>query len=186
MSRTLEVRDNETGLSVPVKLGESYSVSVEDLAKVYVEDGKTYLGGFINLAVATTATEPLGIAINTTVLSLHAFTRAAAGGDAVVSLYEDVTYSGGTPITLVNRNRISPVVLHPVVLTRTPAITTSGTLLAQSLIVGGRTPVFSVGGASSDEYGWFLKPNTKYVLTVNNTAAGAEPVYVGVVILNKT
>ena len=185
MSNELYIRDAETGLTVLVSLGENYSLITEDFSHALVHDGKSYLGGFVNNNLASSASITLGVCIPCTVASTHIYFRAAVGGDAELWLYENATYSGGAGITMFNRNRVSIETLTCASVVSNPTITVAGTIIAHSIIPGGSKGNFSLGGSMSEENGWVLKPATQYIIKLTNLSASAEPVGMGLVILDE-
>jgi len=95
-------------------------------------------------------------------------------GKAYVEIYEGVTTSSdGTGLTSFNRNR-NEVFTDGVVVSHTPTITDSGTLIDTSMIAGGATPGHrTIGGGSEVGADWVFKSDTKYVIAITNKSGSA-------------
>jgi len=207
MSQQLYIRDAEFGVTIPILLNDDNEVMVEVsggeiTGEVTVEpgtkpivteafnhelvhDGLAYLGGYVNETLGIGAETTLGIDVVSGCVSLHALLRNASGGDAHLWLYEAVTLSGGTPLTMNNRNRVSTNTLTHALVYENPTITVSGTAIAQAIIPGGNFAGLSMGGSMSEEIGWVLRDNTQYAVRLLNLSVGVEPISMGVLILDE-
>ena len=83
---------------------------------------------------------------------------------------EAPTATGGTAITSYNHLR-SSAVTSPVTVTKNPTVTTIGTTILESHIVGATNPASKVGGGAEHKNEWLLKPSTKYLLNVVDATA---------------
>lgn len=88
-------------------------------------------------------------------------------------LYEGDTFSSGTAVTPVNRNRagFSHKVSEMQSFVQNATVTPTGTILSRGGVGTSGTPANRSGGGASADEELLLKPNTNYVLTL--TPAGA-------------
>ena len=107
----------------------------------------------------------LDIGVTTPNTSKHSHMVIGVGveAEARLYLYEDATFSGGTPLTAYNRNRNSSTAATSTVV-HTPSITSTGTLILGAHYGSART----YGGESRAQNEWILKQNAKYLLRVTN------------------
>lgn len=195
MSQQLYVRDAEYGLTIPILLGDAGEVTITagddplvtiDIVHDQIHEGNVYLATYIDDSVVADAVVDISIVTGADDgEENHAFFRAAAGGDAMAYLYENVTCSGGATAALVNRNRICGKTLGTQVLVYSGvSCSISGAvLLKQKLLPGGTA--FSMGAETEETNGWVLQCNTTYLYRVHNITAAAEPMAVGVTIVHK-
>jgi hypothetical protein len=136
--------------------GKMFTVSMFDEA---VADN-----GYLTLQIATGADE------------VHIGGVVDAGGDAVVSLTEGASTTGGTPLNVYNKNRNSAGVSLSTV-TVNPTISVSGTVLYEEFIIGG---VYNqaIGANTRTNGEWELAPNTKYLFRAQNRAGLAKVISV--------
>jgi len=172
MSTTLNVLDSNTAEHKAVTLGDYGEVETIDVDHQGLQDGRAYSCCAISLTVANGATfavagDPTASPYSTGHLSYE----VATGGDAVLSLREGITYSGGTPCVPWNMKRTvaTPSVVS---LVADPTITASGTLLCYKLIPGGT--VASMGGGVKG--GLIVDTTKKYALMVYNISGNTEPI----------
>lgn len=103
-------------------------------------------------------------------IHFHGFSIAANLGNFTAHLYEAPTVTtNGTPIEAVNRNRNYSVVENTLLLYGGSTVSADGTVLEYSHVYDTGTQgshlVGGTGGLSSD---WVLKPNTVYMIRINN------------------
>jgi len=143
-----------------------------------IHEGRYFSGGYYNAAVANNATIQLLLVLGAT-HSLHAVMKCASGGNSVVELYEDTTYSAaGTAVAMTNHNRSSDKVFAGTV-THTPTITGVGTPLNGTTFVpggtgggmGGSTP----GGSVDFSQELVLAPTKVYLFRITNIAGSTQP-----------
>lgn len=99
------------------------------------------------------------------ILDLNAY-----NGSIRVDFYEGSTFTGGTPLTVQNRNRTSTNISAAVI---TSGVTsTDGTLLDEVFIgAGGRA-----GAGERGESEWILAPNTTYRVDLVGLVAGTQAI----------
>lgn len=137
-----------------------------------VHTGQMYHAGFITGSVANNTS--IDLLINTTGTSYytHLVWEATCGGDAEVLLYEGVTGTYGSALTVHNMNRnfanASPVQVH-----NYPTITVLGINLVDSFLPGG-TGGISMGGIIRANTEWILAPGKRYLLRLFNRAGTAK------------
>jgi len=102
-------------------------------------------------------------------LHAQAFTSVEGAADAYI--YENPVYSGGTALSVLNRNRSSSNESDATVV-HTPVVTSAGTCLECSYQPGGRGPL-SPGAASAERDEWVLAAGKKYLYRLINRG-GAE------------
>lgn len=94
-----------------------------------------------------------------------------------ITMYENGTYSGGSPLTPFNRNRNSSRTAEMTIYDGTPTITADGTALQTGIIGTGTAPTRINGGSgagSNEEI--ILKSNTKYMIRCTNLTSTATTV----------
>lgn len=99
----------------------------------------------------------------------HSTWEVFAGGLVSVSLFEAPTTSGGTAVPAYNMHR--DVATEPQgAVVHTPTVSNTGAtaLVNGRILPGGSSPTTRVGGGIRTGTEWILKPNTKYLLRVNN------------------
>ena len=105
----------------------------------------------------------------------HFVFSVAAGGDAEVFFYEDVTYTDiGIPMAELNLKRSSTTpanvqAYHTPVVSIVPA-----TLLRNTFIPGGTQPRAG-GGVERLNTEWILRKSTNYFIRLYNRAGAAQP-----------
>ncbi len=126
----------------------------------------------------------IGFTTPNTTKYLHLVVGISASDPAEFFLEEDTTIDNdaGSPLNVQNRNRNSGNVAGLYSLNTTPVVGrvttfdetqyngashTAGTILDYTQLAGGSGP-FAVGGASRGTQVWVLKPNTKYLLRLQN------------------
>jgi hypothetical protein len=93
--------------------------------------------------------------------------RCGTGNNGItVALYEDAVYTGGTPVTPINRNRDSDNVSTATHIMN-PSVTTTGTLLETFYVNAGST---TQAERATDEF--ILKSKKKYLVSI--TADGGS------------
>lgn len=139
-----------------------------------LHEGRFFSGGYLNPAVANGGT--VDILFQTGAAgTFHGMAEASSSGDAVMTMYEGVTFSAaGTAVTMTNHNRNSLNVMTEGV-THTPTITGLGTQLNGPIFVPGGKATGSGGtGGFSEEF--ILKSSTAYLLRITNTSGVAQQV----------
>lgn len=103
------------------------------------------------------------------------------GGQCQLYLYEAPNHSGGTPVPVRNMNRNSAHVSGATVF-QTPAVVGVGStpLVNGRLLSGGTAPTSRVGGGVRSGTEWELKPNTEYLMRVNNNSGAGIVISIGV------
>lgn len=88
-----------------------------------------------------------------------------------VKLYEGDTFSGGTAVTPINRNRLSSATTTMQAFVKNATATPSGTIIqAGGIGTAGNAATRSGGGAAADQE-IVLKRNTNYVMTLTPDSA---------------
>lgn len=105
----------------------------------------------------------------------HIVPSARSSTEANFKLWESPTLSGGTAMTIINRNRNSTNTsltagsLNPVI-SGHASIVTSGTLLIEEHFGAGKNNP----GASRGTTEWLLKSGTNYLFTITSEAASSD------------
>lgn len=102
----------------------------------------------------------------------HLNINAGIGGDGLLYIYEDVVFTGGTLLTIVNHkftstNTAGEVLLH------TPTVSDVGNNKITHYIPGG-TGGISVGGVGGRSEELILKPSTNYLIRLTNVSGQAR------------
>lgn len=115
----------------------------------------------------------LDFQLTTGAKDVHSAWEVFAGGQVTVSLFEAPTTSGGTAVAAYNMHRDSPNTPQSAVV-HTPTVSDTGSvaLVNGRILPGGTSPTTRVGGGIRAGTEWILKPNTKYLLRVNNSSGG--------------
>jgi len=104
----------------------------------------------------------------------HFIYGAASGGNAAISLYEDVTIvGGGTPMTVRNRNRDIGDGGGGATVLRDP-VAELGSVILDGLLLPGGTGGNSVGASGSARDEWILAPGKIYSLHIQNISGVAK------------
>jgi hypothetical protein len=88
-----------------------------------------------------------------------------SSGNAIGYLYEGSVVSGGTPLTIIKRNRASTIASKGVAIVN-PTITSLGTLVVQEILTGGLGKKGAGGEAGGDNL--ILKGLTTYLFRLTN------------------
>lgn len=161
---TLDVDEETNAL---VTMGEPHAILHQGkMFTVSMFDEDVADNGYLTLQVTTGSKE------------IHAGSVVDAGGDAIVSLTEGASTTGGTPLNVYNKNRNSsntPLATVKV----NPTITISGTVLYEEFIIGG---VYNqaIGANTRTNGEWELKPNTSYLFRAQNRAGLAKVISVSI------
>lgn len=100
----------------------------------------------------------------------HTMFSVSVGGAVDVFLYEDVVVTdSGTAVTSYNMNRTSTKE-SDLVVTHTPTVSSTGTTLVSKFIPGGSSQQTRIGGDTRTATEWLLKPNTNYMIRINNVS----------------
>ena len=146
-----------------------------DLFKEATIQGKAWSLDHVDLSVESV--EDLDVLLITGAKEATIMPSAAANGVSQSFIYEAPTTSAnGSAITIINKNRNFSAVLPVLTAFSGPTVTGVGTQLANGLILG-EVDKF---GEEITESGFVLKPNTKYLLRVDNTSGGTLPMSISV------
>ena len=88
-----------------------------------------------------------------------------SAGNAIGYLYENAVVSGGTSLTIMNRNRSSTIPSQGVAIVG-PTVTSLGTLIVQEILTGGLGK--KSGGGTVGGSNFILKGLTPYLLRLTN------------------
>jgi hypothetical protein len=157
-------------------IGYRNILDVKTIDRIHAEvhDGDLYS---ITAYGTLTANQVLRLLMDTKTKNQHFFGNVFTSGPSIVNMYEDC-YASTTAglVSVINKNRVSANVAVIKVYS-TVAITTDGTMLINSMIVGntgGGTGVNVVASESDsirNTSEWILKKNTNYQLVITNTAS---------------
>lgn len=140
-----------------------------------IHKGRYFSGGFYNAAVLNAASIDLLVVLGTT-NTFHTLFSGACGGDSVLQIFEDPTYSAaGTAVVMSNHNRSSAKVFDGTV-TSMPTITTTGNQVNGTVFVPGGQKAQSSGGSGTFSSEFILKVSTTYLFRLTNIAGATKPV----------
>lgn len=145
------------------------SLSVNDVLYEALKEGRLYSINHTSPSIAAAGNYLVGLTTGTRPVVYHDRSYLANVSEFTVELFR-VAYTGGTPITVGNRNFViggSGPVSHVAAPTATPA-----NLVASVRVLAGT----STGNAQAqipENEKYILDANTQYVLRLTNTAAGA-------------
>lgn len=150
------------------------SITIQGEIRDHLERGLVWRWSF-EQTIGAGVTRIIGFVTGNFPVFLEQRDIASTGEDTLVLVYEDVAYTGGTPITLQNRKRAAQnrTDLHPMAdikddVTATPA----GTPITGAHLLFANKGVGSFGSdpeAATIE----LKKNTSHIVTIKNNDANA-------------
>lgn len=147
-----------------------------------VENGYTWRVS-LEVSIASGVTRILGFLTGNMVVALEQRDIASTGDDTTVLIYEDISYTGGTPLTPQNRNRAfqgdatkNPLVEFMDNVTATPA----GAPITGAHLVFANRGVGSFG-ADPEASTILLKPNTSHIVTILNSDGAPRTVGLGAI-----
>mgnify|MGYP003126151019 FL=1 len=158
----------------------AHAVTVISSQHRLIHDGMFFSGWFRNATLASGSKLYLGISVPaSTYPHMQVVQVTADEGGLEVELYENSTYSGGSAVTMVNRNRNSSKTLSTSVVSA-PTVTTEGTLIDFHIL-----PEQGAGGHSGvntkEEFGELaLSSSTDYLIAVDNTTATTRDVTINI------
>ena len=149
-------------------VGSDKPLPTRVLSTLRLDEGRAYATG-----VVRDSSNPLGngASIDLAIAFASGVTptiliSALCGGDALGSLYEGATVTGGTAITAMNMNRNSLSTSQSAILAQ-PTVSATGNLLLQEILLGGSGKKAS--GGDVDSLTLILKPLTTYLFRLTNT-----------------
>jgi hypothetical protein len=160
-------KQTPTGNALNVQVGPGDTISNIpiwlDLAEHQIHEGESHYAQDARLA-ATTAVYKFAIVVpvfSNPIQGPHMIVAANVYNNAVrVDIYEGATYTGGTALTVFNRNRNSAIVPGTSII---GGVTSTDGSLVQSFFAGAGAK--AAGNARSGSE-WVLKSNTKYRIDV--------------------
>lgn len=150
----------------------TFAAAQIDYAHHEIHEGDAYQGGYL-VDLGNAAALNLLLTTPNSAKRLHCTVEVVSESEVEAGLYEDANASGGTAITVFNRNRNSASATGAT-LTHTPTITTDGTRIDAWHFGSGR----GVGGSERGVEELLLKQNSKYLLRVTNATATNNQVQV--------
>ena len=141
--------------------------STRDIAQVRLIEGHAFSLGYVRtFADPLPAGQSIDIALAfpsgmNPIISISGL----SAGNAIGSLYEGSVVSGGTPLTIIQRNRASTIASQGVAIVN-PTITSLGTLILQEILTGGVGKKGAGGEAGGDNL--ILKGLTTYLFRLTN------------------
>lgn len=152
-------------------LTEYSSVRTIPLDNSLVHQGKGFM--YKGKSLLATATIAKFLLVTPADIDIHfrAWSIKSTVGPLDIAVYEAATTSAlGTLVSAINTNR-QTTILPKMLLYASPTVVTNGTLLIEEYIGGvtGGAPVIA-GEEVVNNVEWFLKRNTKYLITLNNTS----------------
>lgn len=139
-----------------------------DYAHHEIHDGSHFKGGYQDVTMNTNDVINLLLVTPNTTKYAHFTMTAQSSGAATVELYEGGTITGGTAVTIWNRDRNSTKVAT-VKLYHTPSITSDGTKMVTKWI-GGTGFRADVSGAVRGDSEFILRKNTNYLIRATANA----------------
>lgn len=169
----IKIRDENSGEFITFDVdADTNSIVVIDSVHAQIHNGNVYSASIYNESVADDAS--ISLLLNTGNREVHFASQVDSGGDSIVEILEGIEYTGGTPITIINKNRTS---LNTPLTTvyNNPTITTSGTTLFNAFVIGG-VKNFASGGNVRNNTEWELNENETYAIRVTNKAGNAQAI----------
>ena len=165
------VDENNRSFEIDEKVSAITTISVPHHE---IHEGEMFISSYKSAEGADVADDgTLALLIRTSTKVCHFVFTATGGGDTEVELLENPTVSdAGTGLSEINLNRGSSETPGATTF-HTPSIT-GGTLLFNTLVVGGQKNAAS-GGSLRPDVEWNLKTNEDYVVRATNRAGNAKP-----------
>lgn len=170
-------KQTPTGNALNVQIGPGDVVSnipvIIDFEHHQIHEGESYLAQDIQSSIGT-STVKYSITVPTfatTINSPHMIIVCDVyNGNATVSVYESATFTGGSTVTIYNRNRNSATTAGTTI--KTGITSTNGTLIKTFYAGAGK----STSGSSRSETEIVLKSNTIYRIDIVGRSAGTEAI----------
>lgn len=144
----------------------------------YVFEGRMFSAYVVSGAIASLGTYDLGILTGSSTAIYIPAAVTTSSDSVTISVQEGAVVTGGTPVTVTNRNRQSTI-SSKVTLVAAPTVSNAGTLVASSFISGvAGNPWSRQGGTASGGNKMVLKPNTQYLLRFTNGSTAANTIRV--------
>ncbi len=158
----LRSHPDESGEEIPENVSWPIELAWSLSGKRFMQTSETTIGSgdYERISVTTPAT--------TAVIALALAARATAG--ATMTVYEDATVTGGTPVVMRNFNRNLPdTTLSAVVVN--PSVTDPGNIIFPPVALG-LTTWWGFTDVAGDAAGAIrLKPNSTYIFEIESTAS---------------
>lgn len=129
------------------------------------------------ITLAPSATVYLTGKPNGTIVHFHKETYDVSQGGIEIRLLEDVTATGGTAVTPLNRNRLSTRTSSFDV-KRGATVTNTGTQLRLIGFPAASIPTAKVAQSAAETEEWILKNGVTYAIEIKNLSAEEKTVYV--------
>ena len=147
---------------------------VRDIEQVRLIDGHAFSTGFLRtFADPLPAGQSINIAIAFPSGVNPVFSVSGlSAGNAIGYMYEGATVSGGTSLTIINRNRASTIASKGVAIAN-PTVTSTGTTILQEILTGGVGK--KGGGGEAGGNNIILKGLTTYLFRLTNADTNNNP-----------
>jgi len=159
----LRSHPDESGEEIPENVSWPIELAWALSGKRFMQTVETTIGSneYERVSVTTPAT--------TAVIALALSARSTAG--AVMTVYEDATVTGGTPVVMRNFNRNLPDTTLSTVLVN-PSVSDPGDIIFPSVALGSTTGWGVTTDVAGDAAGAIrLKPNSTYIFEIESTAS---------------
>lgn len=162
-SNSLNVKLTDGSSSVSIL---NSSLEIIDHTHAEIHEGNYYTANHFFQAVANNGYADLHMITGSTKI-IHLVAVIQSEAKSYVNFYRGTTYTNnGTSVTIFNNNENSTNTAQPDVY-YTPTVSATGVLLFQDFVVAstGQNPL---GGRLSSRNEWILKPDTDYLVRVQN------------------
>jgi|DEB0MinimDraft_6_1074348.scaffolds.fasta_scaffold00067_40 hypothetical protein len=154
-----------------VLISTAYGLPTVSTLEGHIIQGDAYSAGAVSTSLADGASLDLAIAFGSGV-EARMNVEGISGGNGMGYFYENATVSGGTPLGSINLDRNSTNTSNSAILL-SPTVSSTGTTLAQYILIGGVKKKAAGGDVSSASI--ILKPLTTYLLRLTNNSGSAQP-----------
>ena len=146
----------------------------------YIHEGKLFSASYKVTLTAGTSSYISFVTPNTErVIHYRPASIATSADKLSYFLYESGTFTGGSVLSIVNRNRRSITVAETVIKTGVTS-TLDGTLLYTGFVGGGSGVGQSRSGSETGEsQEWVLKKNTVYLIKLTNGSSSSNEICLG-------
>jgi hypothetical protein len=154
-------------------------INASNIAGIATAEYQVSVGGMFSSSFYTASLAAAGVSnIGITTGAVPVFITLSLDTTSVnstVGLYEGGTYTAGSVLPALNLNRVSSKASPLAELKSGITVSTAGNLIANRTLLGASGQGQSTSLVAGVTNILLLAPNTKYIIVVTNTSAGAAP-----------
>jgi len=170
---TLRGKTSDTTTQIARIDTSTHTLQTIDYAHHEIHAGSHFKAGYQDTSMATNDIITLMFVTPDTARWSHWVLTGQATGAVVIQLFEGADATGGTAVTVVNRNRNISGTANTTLVYHTPTVTTDGTKIVEKWI-GNEGFKEDVGGEARGSSELILKQNTKYLIRLTAVSNGIK------------